>query len=27
MDEIVINSLKDNDVEGLLDSLVNKFKS
>lgn len=27
MDEIVINSLKDNNVDGLLDSLVNKFKS
>lgn len=27
MDEIVINSLKDNNVDGLLDSLVDKFKS
>jgi hypothetical protein len=27
MDEIVINSLKENDIDGLLDSLVNKFKS
>ena len=27
MDEIVINSLKDNNVEDLLDSLVRKFKS
>ena len=27
IDEIVINSLKENDIDGLLDSLVNKFKS
>ncbi len=27
MDEIVINSLKENDIDSLLDSLVNKFKS
>ena len=27
MDEIVINSLKENDIDGLLDNLVNKFKS
>jgi hypothetical protein len=26
-DEIVINSLKENDIDSLLDSLVNKFKS
>jgi acetylornithine/succinyldiaminopimelate/putrescine aminotransferase len=26
-DEIVINSLKENDIDVLLDSLVNKFKS
>ena len=27
MDEIVINSLKDNNVDSLIDSLINKFKS
>ena len=27
MDEIVINSLKENDIDGLIDSLINKFKS
>jgi lipid A disaccharide synthetase len=27
IDEIVINSLKENDIDSLLDSLVNKFKS
>lgn len=27
MDEIVINSLKENDIDSLLDSLVDKFKS
>jgi DNA gyrase/topoisomerase IV subunit A len=26
MDEIVINSLKENDIDSLLDSLVDKFK-
>jgi hypothetical protein len=27
MDEIVINSLKDNNVDSLIDNLINKFKS
>lgn len=27
MDEIVINSLKENDIDNLIDSLINKFKS
>jgi hypothetical protein len=27
MDEIVINNLKGNDIDSLIDSLINKFKS
>ena len=27
MDEIIINNLKGNDVDSLIDSLINKFKS